>query len=99
MTPDHAREFRADDLDDVDAILGDDRVTRWLSFDSRTREQQAQMLTGVLERARHTPRTEYYLAVTPHTDDRLIGFVRLGLGGVRAAKLGCAIAAKHWRHG
>jgi [ribosomal protein S5]-alanine N-acetyltransferase len=51
------REFRADDLDDADTILGDDRVTRWLSFDSRTRDQQVQMLTGVIERATHTPRT------------------------------------------
>ena len=93
------REFRADDLDDSDAILGDDRVTRWLSFDSRTREQQAEMLTGAIERAQQTPRTEYYLAVTTHTDDRLIGFVRLGLGGVQAAKLGFAVAAAHWGHG
>ncbi|MGH3803196.1 MAG: GNAT family N-acetyltransferase [Pseudonocardiaceae bacterium] len=93
------REFRADDLDDSDAILGDDQVTRWLSFDSRTREQQAEVLTGALERAKHTPRTEYYLAVTTHTDDRLIGFVRLGLSGVQAAKLGFAIAARHWGHG
>jgi ribosomal-protein-alanine N-acetyltransferase len=45
------------------------------------------------------PRTEYYLAVTTHTDDRLIGFVRLGLGGVQAAKLGFAVAAPHWGHG
>jgi hypothetical protein len=49
------REFRIEDLDDADAILGDDRVTRWLSFDSKTREQQAQMLTGVIERAQHPP--------------------------------------------
>jgi RimJ/RimL family protein N-acetyltransferase len=93
------REFRLDDLDDSDAILGDDRVTRWLSFDSRTREQQAAVLTGAIERAQQTPRTEYYLAVTTHTDDRLIGFVRLGLGGVQAAKLGFAVAAAHWSHG
>lgn len=93
------REFRLDDLDDADAILGDDQVTRWLSFDSRTREQQAKVLTGAIERAKQTPRTEYYLAVTTHTDDRLIGFMRLGLGGVQAAKLGAAIAAAHWRHG
>ena len=93
------REFQADDLDDSDAILGDDRVTRWLSFDSRTREQQAEVLAGALERAKHTPRTEYYLAVTTHTDDRLIGFVRLGLSGVQAAKLGGAVAAPHWGHG
>jgi len=93
------REFRIEDLDDADAILGDDRVTRWLSVDSRTREQQAEVLTGAIERAQHIPRTEYYLAVTTHTDDRLIGFVRLGLGGVQAAKLGAAIAAAHWGHG
>jgi RimJ/RimL family protein N-acetyltransferase len=93
------REFRIDDLDDADAILGDDRVTRWLSFDSRTREQQAAMLTGAIERAKQTPRTEYYLAATTHTDDRLIGFVRLGLGGVQAAKLGFAVAVPHWGHG
>jgi RimJ/RimL family protein N-acetyltransferase len=93
------REFRLDDLDDSDAILGDNRVTCWLSFDSRTREQQAAVLTGAIERARQTPRTEYYLAVTTHTEDRLIGFVRLGLSGVQAAKLGFAVAAAHWGHG
>lgn len=93
------REFRLDDLDDADAILGDDQVTRWLSFDSRTREKQAEVLTGVIQRAKLTPRTEYYFAVTTHTDDRLIGFVRLGLGGVQAAKLGGAGATAHWRHG
>ncbi|HKR52106.1 MAG TPA: GNAT family protein [Pseudonocardiaceae bacterium] len=93
------REFRLDDLNDADAILGDDRVTRWLSFDSKTREQQAEVLTGAIERAQQIPRTEYYLAVTTHTDDRLIGFVRLGLGGVQAAKLGGASAVPHWGRG
>ncbi|MGH3717458.1 MAG: GNAT family N-acetyltransferase [Pseudonocardiaceae bacterium] len=90
-------EFRLEDFDD--AIFGDDRVTRWLSCDSRTREQQTQVLAGAIERAKHIPRTEYYLAVTTHTDDRLIGFARLGLSGVQAAKLGGAIAAPHWGHG
>ena len=46
-----------------------------------------------------TPRNEYYLAATESTSDRVIGFVRLGLGGVRAAKLGYAIRADHWGHG
>jgi len=73
------REFRLDDLDDTDTILSDDRVTRWLSFDSKTREQQADALTGAIERAQQTPNAEYYLAVITHTDDRLIGSVRLGL--------------------
>lgn len=86
------REFRVDDLDDSLALVGDDRVTRWLSFDSLTREQQAQKLADAIERARQVPRTEYYLGVTTHADDRLVGFARLGFSGVKAAKLGYAIA-------
>jgi [ribosomal protein S5]-alanine N-acetyltransferase len=29
----------------------------------------------------------------------LVGFARLGLAGVKAAKLGYAVAAEHWGHG
>jgi [ribosomal protein S5]-alanine N-acetyltransferase len=93
------REFRHDDLDPFLRVVGDDRVTRWLSFDSLTREQQAERLTGAIERAAADPRTEWYLAITTRTDDVLVGFVRIGLSGVRAAKLGYAIAADHWGHG
>lgn len=93
------REFRPDDLDASLAVVGDERVTSWLSFDRLTRDQQAQRLNGAIERTKADPRTEYYLAVTLREDDRLIGFARLGLGGARAAKLGYAIAADHWGHG
>jgi ribosomal-protein-alanine N-acetyltransferase len=93
------REFRADDLEATHAVLGDDRVTRWLSFDSKTPDEQAAQLAGAIERAQADPRVEFYLAVTPADDDRLVGFARLGLTGVRAAKLGGAIAADHWGHG
>jgi ribosomal-protein-alanine N-acetyltransferase len=93
------REFRHDDLDPSLRVVGDDRVTCWLSFDSLSREEQATRLAGAIERAAEDPRTEFYLAVTTQADDELIGFVRLGLGGVRAAKLGYAIAADHWGHG
>ncbi|MBA2323602.1 MAG: GNAT family N-acetyltransferase [Pseudonocardiales bacterium] len=93
------REFRADDLDDSLAVVGDDRVTRFLSFDSRDRDQARAMITGTIERASARPRTEYYLSVALPDDDRLIGFARLGLTGVRAAKLGAAVAADHWGHG
>ncbi|MFI6758806.1 GNAT family N-acetyltransferase [Micromonospora sp. NPDC050417] len=92
------REFRADDLADTLAIVGDDRVTRWLSYDSRDEAAAAAMIDGVVTRAHQTPRTEYYLAITD-TDDRMIGFGRLGLSGVQAAKLGYAIRADHWGHG
>jgi ribosomal-protein-alanine N-acetyltransferase len=92
------REFTRDDVDASLALVGDDRVTRWLSFDSRTREQAAQMIEGVIERAQSDPRTEYYLAGVLD-DGTLIGFARLGLTGVKAGKLGYAVAADHWGHG
>ena len=56
------------------------------------------MIDGTIKRAQLVPRTEYYLAVTL-PDDQFIGFARLGLNGVKAAKLGYAIAADHWGHG
>jgi len=92
------REFCSDDLDRVMGLVGDNRVTASLSFDSRSRDQAAEMLNGVLIRARNEPRTEYYVAVTT-TDAGLVGFARLGLNGVRAAKLGYAIAADYWGRG
>lgn len=94
------REFRMDDVDDVLAVIGDDRVTERLSFDSRNRNDAEAMLAGVAERRRHQPRVEYYLAVTPGSgNDRCVGFVRLAFDGVRAGKLGYAIAFEHWGHG
>lgn len=89
------REFTPADLDGVHGIVGDDRVTRFLSFDSRTRYQADTMLAGIVERARQDPRTEYYLAVTPADTDELVGFARLALGGIQAAKLGYAVAHAH----
>lgn len=92
------REFYADDLDRVMTVVGDDRVTEKLSFDTRSREQAAEMLNGILDRAKQDPRTEYYLAAAT-ADDGLIGFVRLELNGVQAAKLGGAGAADYWGRG
>lgn len=91
------REFASTDLDSVLAIVGDDEVTKHLSFDSRDREQTVAMLQGILERARYSPRVEYYFATALIDDpDVVIGFVRLGLDGVQAAKLGYAIRPSHW---
>ena len=41
-----------------------------------------------IKRARHEPRTEYLAVTAP--DEEPIGFARLGLSGVKAAKLGYA---------
>ncbi|MFI5710385.1 GNAT family N-acetyltransferase [Kribbella sp. NPDC051620] len=93
------REFQPDDLDAYLAIVGDDRVTNWLSFDSRDREAAATTLTAIVERSQQPERPDYLLAVTRLDDDRMIGFARLGPTGVQAAHLGYAIAADHWGHG
>jgi ribosomal-protein-alanine N-acetyltransferase len=93
------REFRITDVDDALAVVGDDQVTKWLSFDSRSPEQAKAMIQGAVERSRHSPRTEYYLAVTPLEDDRVVGFARIGLAGVQAGKLGYAVAAPYWGRG
>ncbi|KAB1922942.1 GNAT family N-acetyltransferase [Micromonospora noduli] len=92
------RELRPDDAADALAIVGDDRVTRWLSFDSRDQAATVAMVEGAVSRAQLDPRNEYYLAVAD-TSDRMIGFARLGLTGHQAAKLGYAIGAEHWGHG
>ena len=92
------REFRSDDAADALAIIGDDRVTRWLSFDSRDMAAAQAMVDGAAERARYEPRAEYYLAITTGKDE-LVGFARLALAGVKAAKLGYAIRADRWGKG
>jgi [ribosomal protein S5]-alanine N-acetyltransferase len=97
------REFEPADLDSVHAIVGDPRVTDRLSFNARDRAGATAMLTGIIERAGHQPRTEYYLAVTVTVNVSatpcMVGFARLGLDGVRAAKLGYAVRADQWGHG
>jgi [ribosomal protein S5]-alanine N-acetyltransferase len=93
------REFRPSDLDDYLAIVGDDRVTSWLSFDTRDRDQAEKSLAETLERAARDDRPDYLLVVTRLHDDRMVGFARLGPTGVKAAHLGYAIHADHWGHG
>jgi [ribosomal protein S5]-alanine N-acetyltransferase len=92
------RDFRREDVDAAHAVVGDEKVTRWLSFDTRSRAETATMIDGAVERAQVEPRTEFYLAVTLPDDD-LIGFARLALNGVRAGKLGYAIRADQWGKG
>jgi ribosomal-protein-alanine N-acetyltransferase len=92
------REFRSDDAADSLTIVGDDQVTRWLSFDSRDLSAAQAMVDAIIERAKDELRTEYYLAVAV-ADDKLAGFARLALTGVKAAKLGYAIRADSWGKG
>src|SRR4051794_28712120 len=93
------RDFRLDDADDAAAIIGDDRVTYWLSFDSRDQAAAVAMMHRAVENAEADPRGEFYLGITRPDDDRVIGFIRLELTGVKAAKLGFAVNADHWGQG
>lgn len=58
------REFT---VDDVLAIIGDDRVTTWLSFDSRDR---AQAVPIGRDRARSAGQREFYFWVSRRGDDK-----------------------------
>ncbi|TCO46097.1 RimJ/RimL family protein N-acetyltransferase [Kribbella antiqua] len=93
------REFRTSDLEDYLAIVGDDRVTAWLSFDSRDRAEAEKALTAIVERSMQEDRPDYLLAVTRRDGDSVVGFARLGPTGVKAAHLGYAINADHWGRG
>lgn len=93
------REFHPGDIADAHAIIGDDRVTYWLSFDSRPAAAAVEMVEGAIVRAHAKPRSEYYLAIARRSDDALVGFIRLALSGVRAAKLGYAVKADEWGKG
>jgi len=93
------RDFVPDDLDPSMAIVGDPDVTLFLSFDTKRRDEQAALLQAAIERARMQPRSEYYLAITLRATNELVGFVRLGLGAHRSAKLGYAVRRADWGAG
>jgi [ribosomal protein S5]-alanine N-acetyltransferase len=92
------RDFAPDDLDATLAIVGDPAVTRWLSFDTRGRAEQAERLAQDIVRAQNPPRPDYYLAVVAESG-LLVGFARLGLGPHRGGEVGYAIRADHWGRG
>jgi ribosomal-protein-alanine N-acetyltransferase len=92
------REFRADDLSNSMAVVGDPDVTQSLSFDARSEAAQSALLTADIARACSDVRPDYYLAVT-NLADQLIGFVRIGLGRDRSGELGYAIRRADWGKG
>lgn len=93
------RDFQDDDLDRCMAIVGDPQVTWYLSFDTRTTEQQAILLAADISRAKNDPRPDYYLAAVEKSTDTMIGFVRLAIDRPRTAELGYAIRYDRWGQG
>ncbi len=74
-------------------------MTVSLSFDTRSRAEQAERLTADIARARTEPRPDYYLAIADRQTDELIGFIRIGLGGHRSGELGYALRKDRRRRG
>lgn len=93
------REFEHGDLAATMAVVGDDEVTRTLSFDTKDEAAARKYLDDAIARARQEPRPDYYLAVVERSTGQLVGFARLGLGGHQAADLGYAIRADRWGRG
>lgn len=93
------REFDDGDLDGAMAIVGDPEVTKTLSFETPTREEQAAVLAAHLDKARSKPRTEYYLAAAEQGTGELIGMVRLTLTWPRAGDLGYIVRRDRWGRG
>ena len=98
------RELEMGDLDSTLAIVGDPVVTAFLSFNTRTRERQADRLTEDIAKALLEPRQEYRLAIVDRESEVLVGIAQLGLlpdgdsPGV-SGEVGVAIRRDHWRHG
>jgi ribosomal-protein-alanine N-acetyltransferase len=92
------REFEPGDLDASLTIVGDPEVTRWLSFDTRGRAEQAERLAQDITRAQSTPRPDYFLAIV-EPDGRFVGFARLGLGPHRSGEVGYAVRRDRWGRG
>lgn len=99
------REFTPDDLDGVRGVVGDDRVTHFLSFTTRNEAQARELLQTIIERGQERPRREYFLAVTPlepdnpADQDKAVGFTRLQRTNEHSGRLVYAIAHDHQGRG
>lgn len=95
------RELSLDDAEAVLAIYGSEQATEHLSFEPRSPEQVAQIVTRSMTSATEAPRTEYALAVVKRDTNELIGFARLAMDPhqQRAATMGFALRPDTWGAG
>ncbi|WP_416977009.1 GNAT family N-acetyltransferase [Streptomyces sp. T028] len=92
------RELALEDVDAVLAIYGSPEATEHLSFEPRSREEVAKMVTRSIGSASATPRIEYALAVIEQATNELIGLGRLAADPhqQRGATLGFALRPSAW---
>ncbi len=92
------RDLTVDDVDAIHRIVGDSRVTDWLSIDPRSHAQTLSMLEDAQKRRSLTPRTEYYMGMQA-PEGALVGFLRLATNGATSAKVGYAVQYESWGRG
>jgi [ribosomal protein S5]-alanine N-acetyltransferase len=93
------RELRTGDLDAYMAIVGVPEVTRFLTMETRNREQQAERLAADIGHAQARSRAYYLLATVERDSDEIVGSVRLGLDQPPHGELGYAIRPDRWGRG
>jgi ribosomal-protein-alanine N-acetyltransferase len=92
------RELAEADADALHQVYGDHEATRYLSFEPRSMEQVAAIISGALTSAAADPRTEYMVAVADK-DEALIGAARLAAGEYESATIGFALRPDQWGQG
>jgi len=92
------RELTDADSAALHKVYGNDEATRHLSFEPRTADQVAGIVSAAIRSAAAAPRTEYMLAVAGK-DEELIGAARLGTGEYESATIGFALRPDQWGQG
>jgi ribosomal-protein-alanine N-acetyltransferase len=92
------RELAEADTAALHKVYGNDEATRHLSFESRSMEQVAAIISAATRSATADPRTEYMLAVADK-DEELIGAARLATGEYESATIGFALRPDQWGQG
>lgn len=92
------RELTDADSAPLHKVYGNDEATRHLSFEPRTADQVAGIVSAAIRSAAADPRTEYMLAVAGK-DGELIGAARLATGEHESATIGFALRPDQWGQG
>jgi ribosomal-protein-alanine N-acetyltransferase len=92
------RELAEADTAALHKVYGNDEATRHLSFEPRSMEQVAAIISGALTSATADPRTEYMVAVADK-DEALVGAARLATGEYESATIGFALRPGQWGQG
>jgi [ribosomal protein S5]-alanine N-acetyltransferase len=92
------RELTDADSAALHKVYGNAETTRHLSFEPRTADQAAAIVSAAIRSAAADPRTEYMLAVAGK-DEELIGAARLATGEYESATIGFALRPDQWGQG